>query len=135
MPETVLRDVASWHRLYLVAKPSHVGGGGRCRWARMPSAPSYDLQSSVEGIELLVRHCLVPSCPPFWGVRSSRAWIFDGVLTIWVLVLPNLTWSKSFLPGHAYPMLESSWRLCMYPWLSHNVRQRWDGFQHLSTCC
>jgi hypothetical protein len=33
----------------------------------MPSAPSYDLQSSVEGIELPVRHYLVPSCPPFWG--------------------------------------------------------------------
>jgi hypothetical protein len=25
MPEMVLRDVASWHRFYLVAKPSHVG--------------------------------------------------------------------------------------------------------------
>jgi hypothetical protein len=25
MPGTVLRDVASWHRLYLVAKSSHVG--------------------------------------------------------------------------------------------------------------
>jgi hypothetical protein len=28
-----------------------------------------------------------------------RAWIFDGVLTVWAPVLPNLTWSKSFLPG------------------------------------
>jgi hypothetical protein len=49
-------------------------------------------------------------------------------------VLPNFTWSKSFLPGHAYPMSESSWHLCVYPWLSYYVRQRWDRFQHLSTC-
>jgi hypothetical protein len=30
MPATVLRDVASQHRLYLAAKPSHglAGGGG-----------------------------------------------------------------------------------------------------------
>jgi hypothetical protein len=28
-----------------------------------------------------------------------RAWIFDGVLSVWVPVLPNLTWSKSSLPG------------------------------------
>jgi hypothetical protein len=52
---------------------------------------------------------------PFWGMRSPRAWIFDGVLTIWVPVLPNLIWSKSFFPGHAYPMSEPSWRLCVYP--------------------
>jgi hypothetical protein len=25
MPGTILRDIASWHRLYLAAKPSHVG--------------------------------------------------------------------------------------------------------------
>jgi hypothetical protein len=23
----------------------------------------------------------------------------------------------------------------MYPWLSHYVKWRWDGFQHSSTCC
>jgi hypothetical protein len=32
-----------------------------------------------------------------------------------VPVLPNLTWSKPFLPGHAYPMSEPSWHLCVYP--------------------
>jgi hypothetical protein len=47
MPGTVLEDVASWHRLYLAAKASHKGG--RCRWASMPSVPSYDLESSDEG--------------------------------------------------------------------------------------
>jgi hypothetical protein len=25
MTETVLRDIASWHQLYLASKPSHVG--------------------------------------------------------------------------------------------------------------
>jgi hypothetical protein len=34
--------------------------------------------------------------------------IFVGVLTVWVLVLSNLTWSKLFLPGLAYSMSEPS---------------------------
>jgi hypothetical protein len=32
----------------------------------------------------------------------------DGELTASVPILLNLTWSKSFLPGDAYPMAESS---------------------------
>jgi hypothetical protein len=135
---TILRDVASWRWLYLAAKPSHMAGW--CGRARMPSAPSYDLQSSDEGTELSTRRCLVPSCDNWWwrlsrGVWSPWAWIFYGVLTVWVPVLPNLTWSKLFLPGHTYPMSESPWHLCVYPWLRHYVRRRWDRFQHLSTCC
>jgi hypothetical protein len=70
MSEMVLGDVASWHRLYLAAKPSHVED--RCRWASLPSAPSYDLQSSDKGIELLVRCYLVPSC------SSGRWLLFRG---------------------------------------------------------
>jgi hypothetical protein len=43
--------------------------------------------------------CQVLPCPivpqwvvvPFRGVQSPRAWIFDGVLTVWITVLPNLT--------------------------------------------
>jgi hypothetical protein len=27
---------------------------------------------------------------PFWGMRSPRAWIFDGGLTVWIPVLLNL---------------------------------------------
>jgi hypothetical protein len=38
MPETILREVASGC-LYLVTKPSHVGGS--CGWASLPSAPTY----------------------------------------------------------------------------------------------
>jgi hypothetical protein len=39
---------------------------------------------------------------------ANQAWIFNGVLTIWVPVLLNVTWSKLFLPGHTYPMSEPS---------------------------
>jgi hypothetical protein len=60
MSGMVLGDIALWHRLYLAANPFHVGG--RCGWASLPSAPSYGLQSSVEGTELPVKCCLVPSC-------------------------------------------------------------------------
>jgi hypothetical protein len=42
------------------------------------------------------------------GVRGPQGYVFNGVLTIWVHVLSNLTWSKLFLPGHAYLMSESS---------------------------
>jgi hypothetical protein len=43
-----------------------------------------------------------------------RAWIFGEELTAPLLVLPNLTWGKLFLPGDAYPMAKSSWCLGMY---------------------
>jgi hypothetical protein len=46
---------------------------------------------------------------PFRGVQSPRVWIFDVVLTVWIPVLPNLTWRILLLPGRAYPMLEPSW--------------------------
>jgi hypothetical protein len=98
----------------------------------LPPAPSYNLQPSDEGIGLPVRRCLVSSLQwvvaPFRGMWIPRAQIFGGVLTVWVPTLPNLIWSKSFLPGHAYHMSESSFRLGMYPWSSYYVRQRWDGF-------
>jgi hypothetical protein len=57
MPETVFRDIASWCRLYLAAKPSHMGE--QCGWASLPSALSYGLLSSGEGIEFSARCCLV----------------------------------------------------------------------------
>jgi hypothetical protein len=44
----------------------------------------------------------------FPGGVKPRASIFCGVLTVWVPVLPNFTWSKPFLLGHTYPMSESS---------------------------
>jgi hypothetical protein len=84
MPGTVLRDVTSWHRLYLAVKPSHVG-------------------VDVDGLAYPLLRPTVCSrqalpCPivlqwvvvPFRGMRSPQAWIFDGGLTVCVPVLPNL---------------------------------------------
>jgi hypothetical protein len=74
MLETVLGYVALWCWLYFTAKPSHVGG--QCGWARLPSAPTYDLQLSDEGTGLPARRCLVLSLlwavAPFRGMRSPR---------------------------------------------------------------
>jgi hypothetical protein len=42
-------------------------------------------------------------------------------------ILLNITFGKSFLPGDAYSLAESSRPLGMYSWLSY-VRWRWDGF-------
>jgi hypothetical protein len=51
-------------------------------------------------------------------VRRPRGWIFDGELTIYVLVSPNLIQRSLPLPGCAYAMLELSWQLCVHPRLS-----------------
>jgi hypothetical protein len=40
MPCMILGEVASWC-LYFVAKPSHMGGGGRCGWASLSPTPAY----------------------------------------------------------------------------------------------
>jgi hypothetical protein len=87
MTGMVISGIALWHRLSLVAKLSHVVC--RCGQDSLPSATSYDLQSSVEGTKLPVRRCFVPSCGSGWwrlskGGRGMKlpAWIFDGVLTI-----------------------------------------------------
>jgi hypothetical protein len=60
MTGMVIGGIALWHRLSLVAKLSHVVC--RCGQDSLPSATSYDLQSSVEGTKLPVRRCFVPSC-------------------------------------------------------------------------
>jgi hypothetical protein len=39
----------------------------------------------------------------FLGVRSSRDWIFDVVMTIGVPMRSNLMWRSSPLPGPTYP--------------------------------
>jgi hypothetical protein len=58
------------------------------------------------------RRCLVLSLQwevtPFRGCEAPRVLIFDGELTALVPTLLNLSWGKSFLPGEAYPMIESS---------------------------
>jgi hypothetical protein len=44
----------------------------------------------------------------FLGGVKPWVWIFDVVLTVWILVLPNLTWRSTFLPGSAYLASELS---------------------------
>jgi hypothetical protein len=74
--------------------------------------------------------CQALSCPivlpwvvaSFRGVQSPWVWIFHGVLIVWVPMLPNLTWSKPFFPGHTCPISKPSWCLCVYPWLSYYVK-------------
>jgi hypothetical protein len=93
MSEMVLGDVALWHRHYLAAKPSHAGidaDGLACPLHRSKVC-SHLMRDSAS--------CQALPCPivrqwalvPFWGVRSPRAWILEGVFTIWVPVLPNPT--------------------------------------------
>jgi hypothetical protein len=71
MPRTVLGDVASWHRLDLATKPSHMGD--RCGWASLPFAlpPALICRGDRASRQVLpcptMRHCVVA---PFWGVQS-----------------------------------------------------------------
>jgi hypothetical protein len=53
--ETLLHDIGF---TCLLSLPTW----GQCGWASLPSALSYGLQLSDEGIELPVKRCLVPSC-------------------------------------------------------------------------
>jgi hypothetical protein len=69
--------------LYLVAKPSHVGG--RCGQASLPSASAIGPQLLDEGTTPSARRHIVLSLRwvvgPFWGCEAPRALIFDGKLT------------------------------------------------------
>jgi hypothetical protein len=103
--------VDSWRgrfakRLYLVAKPSHVGG--RCGWSSLPSTPTYGSYLPREGTWPIcqVLSCLVTAVSG--GAEASRSLIFGGELTALIPVLLNFTYGKSFLPGDAYPLVESS---------------------------
>jgi hypothetical protein len=60
MSGIVLEDVASWRRLYLAAKLSHMRG--RYGRASLPLTPSYGLQPSDKGTGPPVRCYLIPSC-------------------------------------------------------------------------
>jgi hypothetical protein len=63
-----------------------------------------------------------------YQAMSSPVAVVGGGASLGVPVLPNLTWSKSFLLGHVYPLSESSWHLGVYPWSRYYVRQQWDRF-------
>jgi hypothetical protein len=101
MPKMVLRDVASWHRPYLTAKPSHVGS--RCGWATYalhhPTACSHLTRGHTFLSGATSSYRAVVGGRIFSRGRSPRARIFDGVFIVWVHVLPNETWSRAFYQG------------------------------------
>jgi hypothetical protein len=82
-------------------------------------APSDGLQrSSDEGTGLLFRRCLVSSLQwvvkHFRGMSSPQAWIFEGVLTIWVpkVLSYRARHSMSPLPEDTHPAMPTwYWKL------------------------
>jgi hypothetical protein len=92
MPKMVLGDVASRCRLYLAAKPSHMGDEVDVLACSLhcPMVCSHQMwgHDFLSGAALSC--CATVSGGAFPGVRSPRAWIFDGGLIIWIPVLSNL---------------------------------------------
>jgi hypothetical protein len=124
-------------QLYLAAKPSHMGDD--VDWLacslHCPTVCGHQTRGQSFLSDATMSHHITVGNGAFLGGVKPRVWIFDVVLTIWVPVSPNLTWRSSLLLECVYPTSELSWWSCVYPWLSHRVRQRWDGFQLLSMCC
>jgi hypothetical protein len=92
MPGMTLGDVASWSRLYLAAKPSHVRvnvDGLSCP-LHHPMACGYQTRGHVYLSGVVLSHRVAVGGGAFPGCAKPHAWIFDGVLIIWVPVLPNL---------------------------------------------
>jgi hypothetical protein len=86
MSMTVLGDVNSQHRLYLAAKPSHVGGGvnvdGLTSSLHCPTACNHQMRGQSFQLGTALSHHTVVGGGAFLGMRNPQAWIFDGVLTI-----------------------------------------------------
>jgi hypothetical protein len=121
----VVSDVR--HRLYLTAKPSHVGVDREGRV--YPPPPRTILQhvairrgdiASYQALSCLVA---IVGSGAFPGDVKPSGLDIGGELTMWIPALPNLTWGKSFLLGDAYLMVEPSWCLGVYPWSSCYCRQ------------
>jgi hypothetical protein len=92
MSGAILEDVALRHRLYLVVKPSHVGVDVNILVCPLHRPTIYSRQ--MRGHDFLLVTALsyraTVCCGAFLGMRNPWAWIFDGELTVWVPVLPNL---------------------------------------------
>jgi hypothetical protein len=88
MSETVFRDVAVFHRLYLVAKPSHVGFDVDELACILHHSSVYDRkmrgQYFLSGVVL--SHRAIVGSGIFLRVHSPWIWIFDGVLVVRVPV-------------------------------------------------
>jgi hypothetical protein len=93
--------------------------GGRCGQACLLPSLSYGLQWSDEGTEHLDRCFPIPYTivggVSFQGVCGPWDGIFDVVLIIQVPKRLSLMWRSPLLPGCTYPLLELSWRLCVFP--------------------
>jgi hypothetical protein len=105
MPGMVLRDVVLRRCFtWLLRLPTW----GYCGWASLLPAPSYGMRPSDEGTGPPARHCLIPSLQwggdAFPGDVKPWAWIFGGVLTMWIPVLLNLIWSKSSFTEDTYSL-------------------------------
>jgi hypothetical protein len=82
------------------------------------TAPCTIRRPSDEGRGLLFRRCLVSSLQwvvmPFRGMSSPQAWIFEGVLTIWVpkVLSYRARHSMSPLPEDMHPAVPTwYWKL------------------------
>jgi hypothetical protein len=81
--------------LYLAAKPTHVGVDADRLACPLHRPMACNHQTRGQGLltGVVFSHHCSGVVAPFWG-------IFCGVLTMWILVLPNLAWSKlSFTEG------------------------------------
>jgi hypothetical protein len=113
----------AWH--YLAGKLSHAGVDVDVLACRIHHPTAHSCQTRSQS--LLAGAILSCRSNGWWcisgGCEAPRALTFRGELIALVLALPNLTWSKLFLPWDAYPMTDSSWRFRMYSWSSGYIRR------------
>jgi hypothetical protein len=108
-------------------------------WTSLPPASSYDLRLTNEGTNFLSsaalsHHAVVGGGIFPEGAKPLGLDIWCGVDRPGTCAIESYMEKLTFIRD-GYPTSELSCRLCVYPWSSGYVRQRWDGFQHLSTCC
>jgi hypothetical protein len=72
--------------LYLVAKPSHVkvDVDGLAYFLHCPTVHNSQRGGLCSLTGTVLSHCSAVGHGPFSGVRSTRVWIFDVVLTVLV---------------------------------------------------
>jgi hypothetical protein len=95
--------------LYLAAKSTHMGVDVDGLACPLHCPMACDRQMKGQGLlsGVVLSHRFSGVVEPFWGMRSLWAWIFGGVLTMWIPVLPNLTWSKSSFTGGTLILCQS----------------------------
>jgi hypothetical protein len=114
MPGTALGDTASWRRLYLAAKPSHVGADVDGLAYPLHHPMSYNHQTRGQGL--------------LSGIALSRRAVVGGGTFLGDAKPPGLDicWRVDRLGTcvtESHLMSEPSWHLGMYPWSSYYVRR------------